>query len=284
MAQIRTELEETRVTITPEVGELIYITDTKKLWVGDGVAIGGIQIGDVTSELTNNLDLNTYDIAGLGDIIIAGDVTAENINAADLTADSIFTKTITAHKISADTEGLAIFSSTNVDITSTNTVPLTVTGIITGGADGQLYVTIRAVKGTTASPITTVAGDNLGGLVIAGYNGTWYQGAGYLGAAWEEEAVLSDELPKSTLTIGVAGGGSILQKATFNSSGVFRSPILNTTIYSADGTAIPSATTSGAGARAFVTDATASTFGTAYTSGGANKVPVYSDGTSWFIG
>lgn len=55
-------------------------------------------------------------------------------------------------------------------------------------------------------------------------------------------------------------------------------------VYSAAGTPIVSAATAGVGARAFVSDATANTFGTAYTSGGANKVPVWSDGTGWFIG
>lgn len=48
-------------------------------------------------------------------------------------------------------------------------------------------------------------------------------------------------------------------------------------------TLIPAAT-AGIGARAFVTDANASTFGIAVAAGGSNKVPVYSDGTSWLIG
>ena len=47
---------------------------------------------------------------------------------------------------------------------------------------------------------------------------------------------------------------------------------------------IPAAATAGAGARAFVTDATVVTFGSAYVGGAANAVPVYSDGTGWFIG
>jgi hypothetical protein len=34
----------------------------------------------------------------------------------------------------------------------------------------------------------------------------------------------------------------------------------------------------------FVTDATATTFGTIVAGGGANKVPVYDDGTNWRIG
>ena len=48
--------------------------------------------------------------------------------------------------------------------------------------------------------------------------------------------------------------------------------------------ALPAAATAGAGARAFVTDASATTFASTVTGGGANKVPVYSDGTNWKIG
>ena len=47
---------------------------------------------------------------------------------------------------------------------------------------------------------------------------------------------------------------------------------------------IPAAAIAGAGARAFVTDATLATFGSAYVGGAANAVPVWSDGTGWFIG
>lgn len=47
---------------------------------------------------------------------------------------------------------------------------------------------------------------------------------------------------------------------------------------------LPAANTMGAGARAFVTDANAATFNTAVAAGGANKVPVFSDGAVWRIG
>ena len=47
---------------------------------------------------------------------------------------------------------------------------------------------------------------------------------------------------------------------------------------------LPSAATSGAGARAFVSDANATTFASIVAGGGASKVPVYSDGTNWKIG
>lgn len=47
---------------------------------------------------------------------------------------------------------------------------------------------------------------------------------------------------------------------------------------------LASASAVGAGARAFVTDANATTFLSTVAGGGANKVPVVSDGTNWLIG
>lgn len=47
---------------------------------------------------------------------------------------------------------------------------------------------------------------------------------------------------------------------------------------------LPSAVTSGKGARSFVTDALAPTFGTTVVGGGAVAIPVYSDGTNWKVG
>jgi hypothetical protein len=47
---------------------------------------------------------------------------------------------------------------------------------------------------------------------------------------------------------------------------------------------LPSAVTSGKGARSFVTDALAPTFGATVATGGLVAVPVYSDGTNWKVG
>jgi len=47
---------------------------------------------------------------------------------------------------------------------------------------------------------------------------------------------------------------------------------------------LPAAATAGAGARSFITDCNSTTFGASAAGGGANKVPVYSDGAAWKIG
>lgn len=49
-------------------------------------------------------------------------------------------------------------------------------------------------------------------------------------------------------------------------------------------TNLPSASAVGAGARSMVTDADSTTFAAVVAGGGANTVPVYSDGTNWRIG
>jgi hypothetical protein len=47
---------------------------------------------------------------------------------------------------------------------------------------------------------------------------------------------------------------------------------------------LPAADVSGVGAKTFVTDANATTFASVVAGGGANALPVYSDGTNWRIG
>jgi hypothetical protein len=71
-------------------------------------------------------------------------------------------------------------------------------------------------------------------------------------------------------------------QAILGELGVEGNIIPPTTLYTvAD---LPSAATSGTGARAFVSDANATTFASTVAGGGANPVPVYSDGTNWKIG
>lgn len=91
-------------------GELIYVTDTDALYIGDGITPGGIllansELGNLsdfvtadinTSELKlqENLNLNGQDIVGNGSININGNITATgNIDIGDNTTDTV---TITA--------------------------------------------------------------------------------------------------------------------------------------------------------------------------------------------
>lgn len=92
--QLRRGVDADRSGITPAEGELIYVTDTKKVWVGDGSTVGGVEfalssnlqnvVEDVSPQLGGNLDLNSNNIIGVGNINITGTITASgNINLGD---------------------------------------------------------------------------------------------------------------------------------------------------------------------------------------------------------
>jgi hypothetical protein len=85
-----------RLTITPKLGEPLYVTDTGKLFVGDGTTLGGrsildtVVVDDTTPALGGNLDLNGNDIIGSGNINIDGTITATgSINLGDDEVDNI---------------------------------------------------------------------------------------------------------------------------------------------------------------------------------------------------
>lgn len=76
-----------RLTVTPLEGELVYTTDTKLLYVGDGTTIGGNLVSSTFSgTLTSNINLNGYDIFGTGNVNIFGNVEASNLTSAGNTS------------------------------------------------------------------------------------------------------------------------------------------------------------------------------------------------------
>lgn len=99
--RLRRGTDAERGTITPLSGELIYTTDTGKLYAGDGTTVGGNLIGpaaassydvvnDTTPQLGGDLDLNGSDIIGTGNINITGTITATgSINLGDGAEDNV---------------------------------------------------------------------------------------------------------------------------------------------------------------------------------------------------
>ena len=95
--QVRRGTNAERLGITPALGELIFTTDSKRLYVGDGSTVGGLAsagleslIADTTPQLGGNLDLNGQNITGTGNISIDGSITATGtINLGDDPADNV---------------------------------------------------------------------------------------------------------------------------------------------------------------------------------------------------
>ena len=70
--RLRRGLDINRQSIVFAEGELVYTTDTKEIYVGDGSTVGGVRVTGATSgspaSLTQNLNLNGYNISGTGTI------------------------------------------------------------------------------------------------------------------------------------------------------------------------------------------------------------------------
>jgi len=116
----------------------------------------------------------------------------------------------------------------------------------------------------------------------AGLTSTSAQGLEFQNVSSDANAIFSFYGGGDPSTLWATLGGSPL---IFNVAGQVYGTTLRTAQTTVSG--LPSASTAGAGARAYVTDASASMtsgIGATVTGGGSNKVPVYSDGTNWIIG
>jgi len=83
-------------------------------------------------------------------------------------------------------------------------------------------------------------------------------------------------------TGNVTGGNLVTANSAYVSGNIVTlgSVTTNPKLFSA----LPAAGAAGAGSRSFITDANTKTFGSQVSGSAANSVPVYSDGTNWYVG
>jgi hypothetical protein len=181
--KIRKGTDAERLTITPAAGELIYTTDTKQIFVGDGTTAGGVFVGPASSEaltLGGNLTLNGHDIVGTGNININGTVTATgNINLGnDDTDNVVFGGEVNSNIIPNTTDTYNLGSSTkkwngawinNLTATTINATELT--GHLDGSVEGSVYAddSTMLVDGTDGvlrgTHIGSLTGDVTGNVI-----------------------------------------------------------------------------------------------------------------------
>lgn len=140
---------------------------------------------------------------------------------------------------------------------------------------GSAYITVYGYITFTSTPVINTAflWTDLGGIIefgISGFTGT------FTGKRFKADGSSYISTYNSGLTYIP---GTIAGTAT---NGGLYDGVATGETHTVSG--LPSAVNLGAGARSFVTDANATTFASVVVGGGSNKVPVYSDGTSWRIG
>lgn len=182
--QLRRGTDAQRATTIFDQGELVYTTDTKKVYVGDGSTTGGITVGDfdissviedTSPQLGGALDLNSFNITGTGNISITGNITVatgNRINAPELRG----TGTSGNVRI-ASVDGTTV--SGNIDILAVNTaIPgqeggdiniFAGSGNLTGsGGDVLVYGGNAGTTGGDGGVVSIVGGNSTAGSGLGG--------------------------------------------------------------------------------------------------------------------
>lgn len=250
--KLRRGTDSGRSGFIPAQGELIYTTDTKLVYVGDGITVGGVGVGgggagggittiiqDPAPQLGGNLDLNTHSITGTGSISITGGITSTT-NGGGLTLNNISTSS--AFSISA----FGVINNTN---SSGNNITLQNTAIklkadladldqgieVFGNANSSGLtsglISYYISRGTTQSPTINGPGDNLSALTTNGHNGTDYVTSAIILTSIDGTPVAGHSSMPTIMRFSVADGVNSInpfdttKAASLNNNGVFYAPI-----------------------------------------------------------
>lgn len=152
--QIRRGTDAERLTITPAEGELIYTTDTKLIYVGDGSTIGGTKadsgitdlLSDSSPQLGGNLDLNSQTITGTGTINITGNITGSTVSGSSGNFTSSVIGSLQAASVQGDLTG-SVFANDST--------------MLVDGTDGKLVLSNNVIQdlSNVYIPTTPTGGD-----------------------------------------------------------------------------------------------------------------------------
>ena len=175
----------------------------------DGVGIASVS-ADTNPALGGDLDINSHDITGTGNIDITGTITATSFTG-DLVSSQITSLNPVDIGIPASPTYLNVHS--NVESLSV------FTGITDNVTPPQLFVQIA--RGSLTSPQTVLAGDQLAGFLTKAYDGSTFKSVSNIFTSVASDAVLSDLNPKSDVYIASASGGTDFALFEFRGDGSF---------------------------------------------------------------
>ena len=289
-------------------------------FIGTDITVNSIKNGSSNVDITNTNGNVTIGVNGTSNVLVVtstGADVAGNISGYNLVINTIASDDSTAVSVLDD---LSVHGDINTigDISATGNVTggnMSATGNVTGGniaipAGKKIYgdfssaPATRTVFQTSVANSTTLVGampsgtDTTAGF--GGYNSSDVGNAGVLAIVATSSNVLlrstktgtASYLPISIETGGVTrvifdingnvgiGNATPVDTLSVNGNAYVSGAVKTTPIALANLTAV-------AGARAFINNANlvaASNFGTLVGSGGSNVVPVWSDGTNWYIG
>jgi hypothetical protein len=269
---------------------------TGNLSVSGNATLSGNILGDRIQNGTTSIDIQT--INGNANITIGG---TSNV-AVFATTGAYVAGLVSA---TGNITSAANVNANNASVTTAVYVPIvsTLSGNLNLISAPSTNIVIDAGSGTgninlpakTANTILFVNADkNMKSSANLQYNGTSVIVNGEISATGNItgdnfsavnlviNSITSDDSSFVTIDDGVNVNGEILATGNITGGNISTAGVVKTGVF-VTGT-IPTAAGVGAGARAFVTDADSVTFGNLYTGGSGNAMPVWSNGTSWYVG
>ena len=132
-----------RLTITPDEGEVIYTTDTKNVYIGDGTTVGGVLVtgggGIIDGSFVGDVKVSLF----ADDSTIMVDGITGNIYAIDINATTV----------TATTADITTVNATAINVTTLNSINGNIAGTFVGDITGSVFaddstVMVDALDGT----------------------------------------------------------------------------------------------------------------------------------------
>lgn len=206
----------------------------------DGVGIINV-VDDTSPQLGGDLDLNSNDITGTGNIDITGtiestgSITGSNINTIGLSLNSDHINSSVAF---ASYDALAN-TSANLLVVGTKVIPNTlyinasndagviVKGISTSPVSSQ-SIRFATSTGSLTSPTILTTNSSLGIIAFDGFDGSTYLNSVAIGAT---ATSIATGIIGGSLTIGVRNTAGNFERFTFTNDGALTAPIFKATGY-----------------------------------------------------
>lgn len=238
--RIRRGSDADRQLINPAQGELIYTTDTKKLYIGDGSTSGatahGVLVGpadsaqtdllnDTSPQLGGNLDLNGFNITGNGNIQIDGTIEATgNINLGNGAEDNVIVGGQIASSLIPDAPKTYSLGAGNIQWEALHVGDVFASGTVEAN---NLVVTDYIWKGDTSTLLYNGDNDTLSVTTIEG---------NLVGNVYDEESGVILDVVNRNLTIDDITADSI-NTAIINSNDdiVMNTPVVSVVGPNGDG-------------------------------------------------
>ena len=234
------------------------------------IVTGGTGYKDATTVLTVSNTLLGGAGSGFSFTLIAGNLASGGGNTAIGGTSCMSGNTVGSNNTAVGTSSLQ-FNTTG---SSNNGFARTALNANTTGSNNNAFGN-SALSGVTTGSNNTGIGNSAGPTLTTGSNNT------YLGAyANASGAAVTNEIAIGYNQTGLGNNTTVIGNSSTTLTKAFG--VIVGTNYTV--ATLPSASTSGVGARSFVTDALAPVFGSTVAGSGAVATPVYSDGTNWKVG